>query len=282
MARRAGRLATWAVVVLLAVVGVRSIISPPVRQEAAPKWGEKAEAEKDDVPETLAQQVAARFARSYLTWTHQAPQIRERELARDLPKGADAKAGWDGQGTQLVAQSIPGTVTQTRPHHARVLVDVRVSTTIGSGRKAGTTSAWMGLEVPVSHSSGRVLVTGQPALVGLEEPVRWKEPDAPATDTELTERTRTTVENFLKAWVNGTADQAAAPGAKVTPLGGHLTLRSLDSWSAFTGSGDRRTGLAQVRWQLGGAVLQQTYRITLAQVSADDASRWQVWRVTAQ
>ncbi|MEV7885182.1 conjugal transfer protein [Streptomyces sp. NPDC002817] len=282
VARRTGRIAVWAVIGLFAVIGVRSVIAPPQQPTTAPKASPQAEAAKDDVPAATAQQVAARYARSYLTWSEDDPDSRATELARDLPKGADTKAGWDGQGLQLVAQTIPGQVTQTSAHQARVSVDVRVSSTQGSGSKAKTVSSWVGLEIPVADTGGRVIVTGQPALVGLAQPVTWKEPAAPDTDAELSERTRTTVANFFEAWVDGTADQSAAPGAKIAPLGAGLAWHSLDTWAVQTGSGSRRTGLATVRWELAGAELQQTYRVTLTQVSADGAFRWQVWQVTSQ
>ncbi|MFH0246371.1 conjugal transfer protein [Streptomyces sp. HK10] len=282
IARRAGLGIVWLVIGLLAFAGVRAILWPPQQQETAPKADPRVEAQKDDVPEAAAQQVAARFARSYLTWSEDSPQAREEELARDLPQGADTKAGWNGEGYQLVAQTIPGEVTQTRPHQARVVVDVRVSTTVGKGAKARTVSSWRALEVPVAESGGRVLVTGQPALVGLEEPVEWKAPEDPDTDTAMTEATRTAVEDFLKAWAAGTEDQTTAPGATIAPLGSGVRLHSLDSWAVRAGSGAHRTGIATVSWQIAGAQLQQTYRVTLAQVSANNASRWQVWQVTAQ
>ncbi|WP_019061424.1 conjugal transfer protein [Streptomyces prunicolor] len=280
-ARRTGRIAVWAVIGLFAFIGVRSVIAPQ-QPTATPKTSPQTEAAKDDVPDAAAQQVAARFARSYLTWSQDDPASRATELARDLPKGADTKAGWDGHGLQLVAQTIPGEVTQTSAHQARVSVDVRVSSTQGAGSKAKSVSSWVGLEVPVAEAGARVIVTGQPALVGLAQPVTWEEPGSPDTDAALSERTRTTVANFFEAWVDGTADQSAAPGAKIAPLSDGLAWHSLDTWALQTGSGSRRTGLATVRWELAGAELQQTYRVTLTQVSADGASRWQVWLVTSQ
>jgi hypothetical protein len=282
VARRTGRVMLWLVIGLAALTGVKTWIAPTEPPAQTTRPDAQAAAARDDVPEADAQQVAARFARSYLTWSQEEPTVRETELARDLPKGADAKAGWDGQGTQLVAQTIPGAVTQTSAHHARVLVDARISTTTGTGTKAKTVSTWRALEVPVAESGGRVLVTGQPALVGLPEAVTYNQPAAPDTDAGLTGSTRTTVEDFLTAWAGGTADQTAAPGADIAPLGDGIALGSLDSWNVQAGSGDKRTGLAVVGWKTGGATLQQTYRITLTRVSASGASRWQVWSITAQ
>ncbi|MDJ0346963.1 conjugal transfer protein [Streptomyces sp. H10-C2] len=276
------RIVVYCVLGLMAFLGVRSIAFPPRTAVPLQQANPQAEARKDDVPEAAAQQVAARFARSYLTWSQDNPKAREADLAADLPKDADAKSGWDGNGQSTVAQTIPGQVTQTGPHQARVSVAVRVAATTGQGPKARTISSWRGLEVPVADSGGRVLVTGQPALVGVQQPAEWKAPDAPDTDANLSQATRAGIDTFFKAWVAGTADQAAAPGAKIAPLGDGMELRSVDTWSVEAGAGARRTGLATVRWKVAGAELQQTYRVTIAQVSASGATRWQAWQVTSQ
>jgi hypothetical protein len=276
------RAVVYGVLGLMAVLGIRSIVFPPRDTAPQQQTDPQEQAQKDDVPEAAAQQVAARFARSYLTWSHDNPKTRQDELAADLPKGADLGAGWNGSGSQAVAQTIAGPVTQTRPHQARVSVDVRVSSTTGTGKKARTVSAWRGLEVPVAESGGRILVTGQPALVGMREPVQWTAPDPGAGDADLALSTHDGVEDFFKAWVAGTADQASAPGATIAPLGSGMAFGSLDAWTVEKSSGSRRTGLAAVTWRLAGAELQQTYRVTVAQVSASGASRWQVWQVSAQ
>ncbi|MFK0296343.1 conjugal transfer protein [Streptomyces sp. NPDC090442] len=278
-ARKAGRVLVWSLIALAAFTGVRTWFFPAKPATTAQREAPQAQELKNQVPEGEAQQVAARFARSYMTWNEKAPQAREKELAADLPKDADAKAGWDGKGVQLVAQTIPGAVTQTGTKRARVLVSVRVSTPTGKGQSV---SSWRGLQVPVAQSGGRVLVTGQPALVGMPIPVTYAVPEPPETDSELSEATRKTVQDFLAAWAAGTEEQAAAPGADIAPLGGGVRLYGVDTWAVQAGSGDKRVGLATVRWRLGGAQLQQSYRITLTQVSAGGASRWQVWSLTAQ
>jgi hypothetical protein len=280
-ARRAGRIVIWAVIGLAAFTGVRTWVFPAKPPVVTQQTDPQAEARRNDVPVEEAQQVAARFARSYMTWNSRAPQLRARELAMDLAKDADPKMGWDGQGLQLVAQTIPGRVTQADGKRARVLVDVRVSYSIRSGGKEATVSRWHGLEVPVAEAGGRVLVTGQPALVGMPTAADYTTPEAPDADLAMAGTTRQTVKDFLAAWAAGSEDQAAAPGSNIAPLGGGLQLDSLDGWTVDAGSGEKRTGTATVRWRLAGAQLQQTYRITLTQVSASTATRWQVAQVTS-
>jgi hypothetical protein len=281
-ARRAGRVTVWAVFALLAFTGLRTLVFPSDQPVVPAQPNAEAQARKDDVPEAEAQQVAARFARSYLTWDSRNPDGRAKELEVDLAKGIDPKLGWDGSGYQLVAQTIPGAVTQAGHKRARVTVDVRVSVVTTSGGKQQTVSSWRGLEVPVAQASGRVVVTGQPALVGLPEAVTYKAADEPENDTTLASATRETVTSFLEAWAEGSQDQAAAPGADIPGLGADVAFASMDSWSVDVGSGDQRTGTAAVRWKVGGAHLQQTYRITFTKVAAGSASRWQVSAVTAK
>ncbi|MBQ0890716.1 conjugal transfer protein [Streptomyces sp. RM72] len=280
--RKAGRVAIWLVIGLAAFTGVRTWIFPAKPPAPIEQADPQAEARKNNVPEAEAQQVAARFARSYLTWNAADPDARAKELEADLAKGIDPKLGWNGAGVQLVAQTIPGTVTQVGGKRARVRVDVRVSVVTGSGNKTRTATSWRGLEVPVAQGKGRVVVTGQPAMVGMPTAAEYKAPDVPEADSQLSGLTRETVADFLKSWAAGDADQAAAPGADIQPLGSGLRLDSLDTWVVDAGSGDKRTGTATVRWKLGGAQIQQTYQITLTKVSASSASRWQVEAVTAK
>lgn len=281
-ARKAGRVAIWLVIGLAAFTGVRTWVFPTKPPTPVEQADPQAEAKKNNVPEAEAQQVAARFARSYMNWNAQEPDARAKELEADLAKGIDPKLGWNGSGVQLVAQTIPGTVTQVGGKRARVRVDVRVSTVTGSGKNQRTATSWRGLEVPVAQGEGRVVVTGQPALVGMPTAAGYKAPEGPEADTQLAGMTRETVKDFLKSWAQGSEDQAAAPGADIEPLGSGLALDTLDSWVVDAGTGDKRSGTATVRWKLGGAQVQQTYQITLTKVSASSASRWQVEAVTAK
>ncbi len=280
--RKAGRIAIWLVIFLAAFTGVRTWIFPAKPPAPVEQVDELAEARRNNVPELEAQQVAARFARSYMNWNSQAPDLRAKELAADLAEGIDPKLGWDGAGMQLVAQTIPGAVTQVGGKRARVSVDVRVSVVTGTGKNQRTVSSWRGLEVPVAQGAGRVVVTGAPALVGMPKTAGYKAPDGPEADSQLSGTTRDTVKTFLTSWAAGSADQAAAPGANIQPLGGGMAMDALDSWVVDAGTGDKRSGTATVRWKVGGAQLQQTYQVTITKVSASSASRWQVEAVTAK
>lgn len=281
-ARRLGRGLIWFVFILAAITGVRSWFFPAkVPAPAAPKVTTEAA-----YPNEEAQAVAARFARAYLAWDEEAPEDREQLLASALPAGADTTMGWDGHGHQDVLAVQPGAVTMTKNDQARVRVEVLIrpeaaETEPAKGKKktapAEEPARWVGLDVPVVETSGRVVVTGQPGLVGIPASGP-KAPDLPTTqtDAELSTATESTVNKFFAAYAKGDTDTVTAPGAKVPALPDGVEYGGLVAWSADAGSGTDRTGTARVYWTLGGAKVEQVYRVTITRVSTSDASRWQV------
>ena len=278
-ARRLGRGLLWFVVVLAAITGVRQWFFPAKTTAPAPKTTTTQAAA---YPDEEAQSIAARFARAYLTFDEDEPDERARLLASVLPADADTTMGWDGHGSQDVLAVQPGTVTHGKQDQARVRVDVLIrpeTATTVKGKKTTTTEAarWVGLDVPVVDTSGRVIVTSTPGLVGI--PAHGpKAPDLSTAhvDTELSTQTQAVVEKFFGAYAAGDTDTLTAPGASVPALAAGIEYKDLSSWSVDDGSGSDRTGTAVVSWTLGGATVEQTYRVTLTRVSSSDAARWQV------
>ncbi|MEU4932034.1 conjugal transfer protein [Streptomyces yokosukanensis] len=281
-ARRFGRGLLWFVLLLAAITGVRSWFFPA--KAPAPKAPTVSTAPA--YPDAEAQAVAARFARAYLGWDESNPDERVQLLASVLAADSDTTMGWDGHGRQDVLAVQPDAVTTGTDHQARVRVDVLIqpgaAATGDKGKKTAATSAparWVGLDVPVVETSGRVIVTGPPGLVGIPKSGP-KAPDLPTTktDPDLSTQTQDTVQKFFQAYATGGTDAVTAPGASVPDLPNGITFKSLVAWSADTdtGSGDDRTGTARVSWSLGGASIEQVYRVTLTRVSSSDAQRWQV------
>ncbi|MER8039401.1 conjugal transfer protein [Streptomyces hydrogenans] len=273
-AKRFGRGVLWAVVVLAAITGVRSWIVPTkAPAPAAPPPARTAAA----YPDAEAQAAAARFARAYLAWDERRAAERAALLAAVLPAGADTAMGWDGRGRQDVVAVEPGAVTAGAHRQARVRVDVLIQTP-AAGASPAAPARWVGLDVPVVETSGRVVVSGRPGLVGV--PARGpKAPEipAPAADPALTVQTTDAVATFFKALGGtGTLDTVTAPGTQVPPLPAGIEFAALSSWSVDTGTGSDRTGTAVVMWTLGGAKVEQAYRVELTRVSSADAQRWQV------
>ncbi|MFD7614097.1 conjugal transfer protein [Streptomyces sp. NPDC059828] len=275
----AGRIALWAVVALAAITGVRSWFWP---SEPAPAPAPKVQ-QGPTYPVQDAQSIAARFAYSYLTWDEAKPDERAKALARDMPKGVDTTAGWNSKGQQSVLIAQPGQVAELGNQRARVHVDVLVNTPGETTDKKKTQPAvqkWIGLEVPVLYTSGRIVVTGEPGIVGVPTSgPSVTDQNAADSDVELSAQTKSTVDTFFTEYAKGEADSVTAPGASVPPLPAGMTLMDVQSWNVDQGKGTDRTGTAVVRWQIGDAELEQTYRVELTRVASAAAERWQVAEV---
>ncbi|MCF3100084.1 conjugal transfer protein [Streptomyces roseoverticillatus] len=308
---KVGRGALWGVVALAAITGIRSWFWAP-----APPKAEQVQVNNGPTyPVQEAQAVASRFARAYLTWDENDPKPRAEALARDLSKGMDTAAGWNTRGQQEVLVAQPGPVSEEKDKRARVRVDVLVKGSAsddkskpsdkpkddkakddkskdkkddakkddaskGNDSRPVTGPRWIGLEIPVVYTSGRIVVTGQPGLVGVPQ----NAPAAPAltmktADNDFSDKTRSVVEEFFGKYATSEAESVAAPGASVAALPPGVSFGSLRNWSVDEGSGGDRTGAATVTWLMGGAELEQTYRVKLTRVASAQAERWQVAEV---
>ena len=266
-ARRVGRALLWALIALAFLTGVRFWIWPP--HTAAPATAPTA---GTSFPATTAQQVAARWATAYLNWDSKHAQDRAQQLAMDMPPGADTAAGWDGRGRQSVLSVFPGAVTTGSAHRARVRVDVLVE----SSDKTPVRH-WVGLDVPVASVGGRVVVAGEPGLVGLPTSApAVPAPAGAAQDSTLAAATESVASAFFQVYAAGDTSTVTAPGADVPPLPAGVTFVRLDNWTVEAGTGDDRNATAVVTWSVDGAQLEQTYRVALTRVSSAAAQRWQV------
>ncbi|MGW2672370.1 conjugal transfer protein [Streptomyces sp. NPDC001272] len=295
-ARRIGRGILWALVVLLVLVGAKSLLLPKKAPAptAAPTTGQGAPA----YPIAEAQVIAGRFVRAYLAWDEKDPAARAAQLASVLPEGADTSIGWSGKGRQDVLAVEPGAVTPTSQQQARVRVLALIRPTADtaapapggqpapsqpapSPSPAAPSAYWIGVDVPVVQAEGRVIVSGQPGIVGVPaKGPKAPELKGPEGDSGFSQHTSDTVARFFKAYAGGDTESVTAPGASLPPLPAGITLTGVTSWTADKGSGSDRSGTARVSWQLGGAQLEQTYRIRLTRVASADAERWQVAGVT--
>ncbi len=268
-ARRFGRGLLWAVVALAAVTGVRSWFFPDHPAPApAPvvRTG-------PDYPTAAAQSVVARWATAYLTWDEKNPTVRQKALAMDMPSDADTTLGWDGKGHQSVSQLYVGEVTVLQQGQARVHVEALV--TAGGG--AADQGNWLALDVPVAQAHGRIVVTGEPGIVGTDvSSVTVPTPKPAEPDTDMSEQTKGVISQFFTAYASGDTSTVAAPGANIPALPQGFTLSSVQDWNVDTGSGANRSGTAVVRWQTSGGTIEQTYRVVITRVASASAQRWQV------
>ncbi|MGW6414842.1 conjugal transfer protein [Streptomyces sp. NPDC055055] len=286
-ARRFGRGVLWTLVAAFALLGAKSVLIP--KKVPAPLQSTAPVQAGPTYPADEAQAVASRFARAYLAWDEKDPESRAAGLAAVLPDSADTKMGWDGKGKQDVLAVEPGPVTTAAQKQARVRVDVLVRPAAPAARppaKPGAAPAptlpahWIGLEVPVVQAGGRIIVTGAPGMVGIPATgPTAPELAGPEADAAFAELTAEPVTKFFTAYAAGDTEAVTAPGASVPPLPAGVSLVGVTSWTADKGSGTDRTGTARVTWQLGGAQLEQTYRVELTRVASADAQRWQVTAV---
>ncbi|MEU2395085.1 conjugal transfer protein [Streptomyces sp. NPDC007369] len=278
-ARRFGRGLLWAVVALAAITGVRAWVVPPTAPTAAPPTMTTA----PTYPTADAQAVAARFSRAYLGWDETKKEERVALLSAVLAAGVEATMGWDGKGHQEVLAVQPGAVTPRDAGRAVARVDVLIRAVQPADPKANPAAPpqlparWVGLDVPVVATGGRVVVTGPPGLVGIPA-TGPKVADVPAvaTDGALAAQTKDVVAKFFTAYAGGDPESVSAPGAHLPPLAQGIELKGVASWTVDAGDGADRTGTARVLWALGGAQVEMSYRVVLTRVSSSDAHRWQV------
>lgn len=272
------RVARVLVIVVLLVVllaGLRAIFFPPAAAQQA------AEVPKASLfPTALAEGVSERFATSYLTWDEAQPQTRTAAMRQDMAGlSADDRLGWDGTGTQTASGARVVSVDATDDTRAIVTVTLSVSQKTPDGTTAAEATA---LAVPVAIVGERAVVTAAPVTVAVPKPGKAETVKDPQEDSALARSTQEYGESFFTAYGrDADVSSVSAPDAAFDGLGGIYTLDTVKTWTVFEGSNNNRQGRAVVQWITGsGAVIEQTYDLTLTRVSAGDTSRWQVAAVT--
>jgi hypothetical protein len=214
-------------------------------------------------PVAVADAYALEFGNVYLNFSPATAAARASALAAFLPAGADPQLGWNGVGTQrLLDEQVAGIAVRTS-HSAVVTLLAR----LGDG-------SLVELGVPIYASGAGMAVSGDPAL--LPGPAKAAAP--PADQAAADQPTEATLQGqltaFFAAYASGdqaTLDRYVTPGARITGLGGAVTLGAVDGVYA-PGGGSTRTISATVTWQFPGssvghraaaAALQMTYEMTV-------------------
>lgn len=275
-ARRFFRGLVVAVLLLAAISGIRSWISPNRTPETVVTG-------QNSFPADESRAIATRYAISYLTWDEQTPDARAAQVRLDLAAGLDTRAGWNGRGKQAAMIAYPGEV-KIDPGGVAAVVDVRVrvQTYFLKGRVwTPGASSWQRLSVPVARTAARVVASGAPTFVpDGPAPLPENLPESGVPDDDLTAATLKDAEAFFSAYAESDNKVAAvtAPGATIRSLGGAVKLEKLKDWQVYTGNDDERRATAAVTWDgAGDTALDQTYTLTLRRtVATDGAQRWQV------
>lgn len=263
-------------VLLLAVItGVRSWIWP--------NQGPEPEAVPASItfPSIAASGVAERFATAYLSWDEDTPDPRATALSAVVAGGSAGPLGWDGTGKQDVDNVHAESVQIDDQDTARVIV----SGTVTPFTKAEEPDAeWVAgdprpvaVQVKVEIINGRAVVDGRPGYVAIPEPAQIPAREVPPKDSELTTATRTNVEQFFTAYGEQEDVSAlTAPDSQIVGLGGALVFSQLSSWTVYDGEGDTHEATAVVEWTSGSALIEQTYTLTLVQVTGAGSNRYQI------
>ena len=275
-ARRFFRGLVVAVLLLAAISGVRSWISPNRAPETVVSG-------QSTFPVDEARAVATRYAVSYLSWDEDNADARSAQVELDLAAGLDSRAGWNGRGKQSADRAYPGEV-KVDSGGVTAVVDVRVQ--IHSYVKRGKTwtpgaSSWERLSVPVARTASRVVASGPPTFVPDERAALPDNmPEAGVPDDDLTAATLKDAEAFFSAYAESDNKVSAvtAPGSTIRSLNGAVQFGDLKDWQVYTGNDDERRATASVTWNgAGDTTLDQTYTLTLRRtVATDGAQRWQV------
>lgn len=267
-----------AALVFVCLVGLRQIILPNRAETVVQEVASEA------FPAAAGADVAARHATAYLTLDPDDAAVTQREatLALDstAPHGDD-----EIEGKQTFTQTAVVRVAQIDPTHARALVTGVITDYTLEGEKwtAGEARPAAVEMLLTADESGTVTVQGEPALVSATPGPVATVPDAGAnTDGVATRETRTAAESFFASLgADETVTASVAPGRTITGLGGAAKLDAVTSWTVYDGSADARAAVAEVRWVLpSGVQVTETYTLTLASVSAEEAGGWQIAAVS--
>jgi hypothetical protein len=259
------RAIAWAALLLIGFRGVLAIVEGPTQSTPASSG---ATSGSTQFPVTSAEAYALEFGDVYLNFSPGSAAARSEDLARFVPPNADPEVGWNGAGTQRLLDEQVAAVSVTGRHTAVVTLLARVN----GGRL-------IELGVPIYAAGGGMSVSGNPAL--LPGPAKAIPPAAsPQTSDQVTEAAlQSQLPAFFQAYAGG--DQAtlarfAAPGARITGLGGGVSFAGIDSVYVPAGGSTRWVSVT-VTWHLASAApaakvasvgaapaaLEMTYQLTI-------------------
>ena len=279
------RAVVWVVLLLIGYRGVAAIVTSYEGKSGsaggaagAPGSGQSA----DGFPVSLASAFALEFGQAYLNFSPTTAAQRASELAPFLPAGTDAQLGWNGSGSQTVQSVEPAGVDVRSAHNAVVSL------------LAEANGRLIDLSVPVYYADGGLIVSGQPALTA--PPVGIVPPAGPrVTQDEPAQRTLSRLlPAFFRAYASGSSSQLAtfaAPGTRLSGLGGEVGFGSIVSVSVPATAGSVRNITVTVAWlpvstpsagppnpSAGGrAQIDMTYAMSVVQ----RAGRWFVSSIGA-
>jgi len=238
------RAVVWVVLLLIGYRGVSAIVtsytgSGNTKPKASSAALGAANAADRGFPVALAQAYALQFGQVYLNFSPATAARRATELAQFLAPGADPELGWNGAGTRSLQSEQVASVVVRSAHSAIVTLLVRANGQLSE------------LGVPIYAASGRLVVSGLPAL--LPPPLTAVPPAAPKVvgDPAAQQSVALMLPGFFRAFASSdTASLTAfaAPGVHLSGLGGVVSLGSVQQVSVPAAGGATRHITVTVTW----------------------------------
>jgi hypothetical protein len=222
----------WAVLLVIGFQGVASIAGSYLRRPAT----------SAGFPVALAQAYAVEFGQIYLNFNPATAARRATALAAFLPPGSDPEFGWDGIGAQSAQAVQVAGIDVLTAHRAVVTLLARVNGQL------------IELGVPIYANRGKLVVSGQPALLPppatIIPPSSAAAPQDPAAQAALTPR----LAAFFRSFAAG--DPAAirgflVQGVRIGGLGGAVAFGGVVRVTVPAG-GATRTVTVTVTWRVPG------------------------------
>ncbi len=252
--RRAGRIALWAVIVLLLYRGTVSILKGESRPTLEP-------AQAGRVDDSLATAFAVRFARSYLA------NSSRTELGELLATGASLPGGGGpAPAASHVAQAEVAAIRSTGDRRAVVTVSCELLN--GEVRF---------LVVPIVRDmAGGVAAVGAPAFVAAPGKGRTEAEQSQPIPGADAESIRELASRFVETYLSGASaadlEYLTSPGSALSPLGGFQPVGAVAVTQLGDELGRSRTILARVTVRgPNGGVYPLGYRLRL-----EKRDRWYV------
>lgn len=243
------RIIAWAVLLVIGYRGVLAIVTGSSSNGTAAPAPSQAPASA--FPATLAEAYAMQFGTAYLNYSPANAGARATALAAMAPSATSAnpQLGWNGAGSQTLTSEQVAGIAVHGPHTAIVTLLALVDD-----------QQLLELGVPVYASSGRIVITGEPAL--LPAPKSAVPPTVPAggTDNAATQALENQLPAFFGAYASGpqsTLNHFLVPGASVTSLGGAVSLNQVISVTVPPGGATRAITVV-VSWNVAGSATVTT------------------------
>jgi hypothetical protein len=239
-----GRIALWAVVLLIGYRGVVAIVMGyPGLGGAAPPEARPGD-EVRGFPAALAQAYALEFGRVYLNFSPATAVRRARSLSAFLPPGTDPELGWNGSARRTLQSEQVAGIHVVSSHRAVITLLARVNGNL------------VEIGVPIYASHGALAVSGYPAL--LPAPAQVVPPaQAPVRQDRAAIRSLSrSLPGFFRAFASGDALQLrkfTAGSDSITGLGGAVRFGGISRLSVPARPGGTRQVTVTVWWRFGSA-----------------------------